>query len=590
MSILIKTVRIKGFRGLENIEVDLEQVTVLTGMNNSGKTSFLKAIQIALGNSQFITNDDLYISNNHSLNKIIVDICIKPIYKNGEIHDKFSESWESLFTENKIRINYEDKAIVPLRTIITYDETKATYKSKRYILNNWPDFKNENQEHWYEIENDGDDVFFNYDEMPFFYINAQRDILEDIKLKNSHLGKIISKIKYTNEDIKIIEQQIEELNKQAVEGSPILSKLISTLNELNSTMDSSKGEGVELALFTKKVRDFSKGLSINYGDQGDSFPMEYHGMGTRSWSSLLTLKAFINLLNENAESKSASFFPILAIEEPESHLHPNAQKKLYSQINSIEGQKIISTHSPYIVASCELYQLRNFYKNDNSVGCGAINTKELNDEEIRKIERQVINTRGELFFSKVIVLSEGETEEQALPIFAKEHFNRNPIELGINFVGVGGHGTYLPFLRVAENLKIPLFIFSDAEKDTKNSVIKQFKDSGYSKKEDEVIIFLTEGNNFEKELLNDGFAEEMKKAITKVEIPKCSNTKHEQAKQKEIANYDNQRILEKIKGNKTKFAPILAETIIESQKELPAKIIDLFEKIETTLRRNDTNE
>ncbi|MCD5425139.1 MAG: ATP-binding protein [Methanosarcinaceae archaeon] len=51
MSILIKTVRIKGFRGLENIEVDLEQVTVLIGMNNSGKTSFLKAIQIALGNS-----------------------------------------------------------------------------------------------------------------------------------------------------------------------------------------------------------------------------------------------------------------------------------------------------------------------------------------------------------------------------------------------------------------------------------------------------------------------------------------------------------------------------------------------------------
>ena len=88
---------------------------------------------------------------------------------------------------------------------------------------------------------------------------------------------------------------------------------------------------------------------------------------------------------------------------------------------------------------------------------------------------------------------------------------------GVGKLGVGGHGTYLPFLRVAENLKIPLFIFSDAEKDTKNSVIKQFKDSGYSKKEDEVIIFLTEGNNFEKELLNDGFAEEMKKAITKVD-------------------------------------------------------------------------
>ncbi|VVH66660.1 FIG131328: Predicted ATP-dependent endonuclease of the OLD family [uncultured Gammaproteobacteria bacterium] len=47
MSILIKTVRVAGFRGLENLEVELEQTTVLTGMNNTGKTSFLKALQIA---------------------------------------------------------------------------------------------------------------------------------------------------------------------------------------------------------------------------------------------------------------------------------------------------------------------------------------------------------------------------------------------------------------------------------------------------------------------------------------------------------------------------------------------------------------
>ncbi|MBT4087816.1 MAG: hypothetical protein HN580_19180 [Deltaproteobacteria bacterium] len=37
MSILVKTVRISGFRGLENIEVELEKTTILTGMNNTGK-------------------------------------------------------------------------------------------------------------------------------------------------------------------------------------------------------------------------------------------------------------------------------------------------------------------------------------------------------------------------------------------------------------------------------------------------------------------------------------------------------------------------------------------------------------------------
>lgn len=74
MSIQIKTVRVSGFRGIENIEVSLEQVTVLTGMNNSGKTSFLKAIQLALGNRQFVTQDDFFIKGVKTADKIIIDI------------------------------------------------------------------------------------------------------------------------------------------------------------------------------------------------------------------------------------------------------------------------------------------------------------------------------------------------------------------------------------------------------------------------------------------------------------------------------------------------------------------------------------
>ena len=97
-------------------------------------------------------------------------------------------------------------------------------------------------------------------------------------------------------------------------------------------------------------------------------------------------------------------------------------------------------------------------------------------EDIRKIKRQVINTRGELFFSKVIVFFEGETEEQALPIFAKHFFKVGHIEAEIDFIGVGGRGNYLPFLRVAESLKIPWFIYSDAEDDAKTSVRSQFID------------------------------------------------------------------------------------------------------------------
>lgn len=588
MSILVETIRVSGLRGLQNIEVKLEPITVLTGMNNTGKTSLLKAIQIALGNRQFITQDDFYFSDSSSSDKIIIDIYIAPIDEKGKVCNDFSENWETLFTVDRIRIDGEGKSFIPLRTIVTYDELNTTYKSKQYILPDWPLFENEKKVFWNETAN-GNEKTFHYDEVPFYYMDAQRDILEDMKVRNSYLGKMISQIKYSEKDMNKIEKQIKELNEQAVSSSPILSNIKSTLKELNSAMDTSR-EGVEITPFTKKIRDLNKGLSIYYSDKKESFPMEYHGMGTRSWSSLLTLKSFINLLDENAANEKTPFFPILAIEEPEAHLHPNAQKKLYKQVAGVKGQKIISTHSPYIAASAELFQLRNLYKSDESLACGAINMAELTHEDIRKINRQVINTRGEIFFSKAIVFFEGETEEQALPIFAEHYFNKSPVEMGIDFVGVGGYGNYLPFLRVAEAFKIPWFIFSDAEEDIKASVKKQHTDCKSGKSEGEVLIFLNDENNFEKQLSSDGYDEEVRKSISKIEIAKCQGPEHVEAKKSEIALYSIETLYEIVSNSKTQYGPVIAETIIESGKALPPKVIELFEKIRPLLERREENE
>jgi len=618
MSILVKTVRIFGFRGLQNIEVSLEPVTVLTGMNNTGKTSFIKAVQLALGNRQFITQDDFYISDNIGHDKIIVDIEIVPVDQDGKICNEFSENWEVLFTEDRIRIDKKDKSFIPLRTIVTYDKINAAYKSKQYILPDWPPFENESHVFWYQTENGKEKAFNYYDEVPFYYMDARRDILEDMKTRNSYLGKMISKIEYSKEDVKKIEQQIKELNEQAVSGSPILSNIKSTLKELDSAMDTSS-EGVEITPFTKKIRDLNKGLSIHYSDKKDSFSMEYHGMGTRSWSSLLTLKAFINLLDKNAKKEHTSFFPILAIEEPEAHLHPNAQKKLYSQIAGIKGQKIISTHSPYIAASAELSQLRNIYKNNVSVACGEINMKELIPEDIRKINRQVINTRGELFFSKAIVYCEGETEEQALPIFAEHFFKKTPVEMGIDFVGVGGKGNYLPFLRVAEALKIPWFILGDGEKDTIKSLkksLKQLYNREIEIEEVSNIFVLDKECDFEKYLIEKDYVDEIKAAFIKLhsatyledEIRKKDGTKKERIKTDTVCDKCSQNIYQDISRNyngdqgfkealydcmisqKTQFGPVIAEAIIESGKPLPPKVKELFEKIKSFLERRDSDE
>ena len=589
MSILIKTVRIAGFRGLENIEVTLERTTILTGMNNTGKTSFLKALQLALGNRQFVSQDDFFIQESSVSEKIIIDLLIVPIDGDGKRCEDFSGDWEILFTTDRIRNDDIGNAFVSLRTIITFDMIKNSYKTQQFILQDWPEFKQDDVD-WSDVEN-GKRSSFHFDEVPFFYMDAQRDILEDTKLRSSYLGKMLSKIEYSPKDIKDIEDQIKSLNEKAVSSSDILFNIKTTLKELDTAMDT-RSEGIEITPFTKKIRDLNKGLTIYYTDSHDSFSMEYHGMGTRSWSSLLTLKSFIALLSTNAEKEKSVFFPVLTIEEPEAHLHPNAQKKLFGQIDAIAGQKIISTHSPHIAATAKLGQIRNFYK-DETVTCGRIETDSLTGEQIRKINRQVVNTRGEIFFSKLIVLLEGETEEQALPIFAQKHFGKTSVEMGLDFVGVGGYGGYLPFLRFAEALNIPWLIFSDAEntpdKNVKGSVQQQFSNCGSPKSETGCIVFLDDGNDFEKQLISDGFSDEIKKAIASLDV--YTNEKHREAKKQdrltEIESYDDDKLYGVITGSKTQYGPAIAEQIIHSEKDLPPKIIALFGKISAILKMEE---
>ncbi len=169
MSILLKTVRVAGFRGLENIEVVLGQTTILTGMNNTGKTSFLKALELAMGNRQFVSQDDFFIQGSKVSKRIVIDVMIVPIDEDGNQCDDFSDSWEELFTTNRIRFS-ENESYVPLRTIISYDEIKNSYRTQQSILPSWPELVNGDVK-WVDTEN-GTMTNFHSDDVPFFYMDA----------------------------------------------------------------------------------------------------------------------------------------------------------------------------------------------------------------------------------------------------------------------------------------------------------------------------------------------------------------------------------------------------------------------------------
>lgn len=617
MGILLKQLRVHGFRGLDNLEIDFEPTTVLVGINNAGKTTLLKSLQLALSNSLQITDDDFFYSDDFIRDKIIIDILFISVNDEGIQQSGFEDKWGMVFTEDRISFDSDGNQILAFRTLIKENSIRKTFTKKQYVLDEWCDFKSEIDEYWYQKEY-VKELNFYFDEIPFFYLDANRDILDDLKNKTSFLGKILSSIDYDEADKIAIESLIKDLNKVTIEKSDILTDLHTTLKELDTAMDN-PNNSVDITPFTKKLRDLNKGVKINYSQ----FSMEYHGMGTRSWSSLLILKAFILQNKKLAEQSHVSYYPIIAIEEPESHLHPNAQKKLYSQINNIVGQKIISTHSSYIAGSAKLKEIRSIIKDDCTINVGKIVDSELTKEEIRKIHRQVINTRGELYFSKVIVLCEGETEEQALPLLIKKYFNKSTIELGVDIVGIDGGGNYYPFIYFAEKLNLKWFILSDGETKIVDKIKKDYKKlSGSIVSVNEIvlpdnIIYFENEYDFESYIIENGFVDEIESCLKTILntddldeiIANKNGTSKGRIKTDIICTTCNQNIFQEdfrdyngIQGrksalndllsqNKTKYSSLLSELIYKSDKNLPPKIIELFTQLNLILKIaiNDEN-
>ena len=609
-SIRLSEIRIAGFRGIEDLCLPLEDTTLLTGCNNVGKTSILRALQLALGNNAFLSQEDLFISSSgNRADKIIVDIKFIPIDDSGKQISEFDEDWSGVLKADNIGIENE-KQFFAFRTQYTYSKVKLDFEKKVEGIPGWNPIAGSS---WQNIRTTSR---FKFDRslIPFYYIEAQRDVVEDSKLRTSFLGKILSSVSksYQDADVAEIESKIKELNDSAIAKSDVLTHLQDILKQIESALDSKNSE-VKITPFTKKIRDLSKGLSIQYGSEENSFTMDYHGMGTRSWSSLLSFKAFILLNQLEAEKEEKVFHPIITIEEPEAHLHPDAQKRLYKQMAEMPGQKIISTHSPYVVACADLSELRSLYKENGNLFAGQIDANSLNPEQKRRLKQSVINSKGEIIFAKALILFEGETEEQALPLMAEKFFGENITMKGIDFVSVNGAGNYFSFIHLANSFHIPWYLFSDGEKNIVDSIEKNVRkamnDSGLIMRNMPNAFIIPNNGDFEQMLIDDGFEDEIEQSIDSISgIPsvekyiRCNNGKEIARKETPdicptcnqhiykgtIRNYSTenghkQALLDIMSNHKTICAPVVAEKIIQSGKDIPTLVKTMFEKIKQDL-------
>jgi putative ATP-dependent endonuclease of OLD family len=589
MGILIDCVRIANFRGIKNLEVNLSILTMLVGANNSGKTSFLKALHLALGTDRKgITRDDIYndgIIDPETL-EIIIDVRIISVDADGNRIQEFEEKWAESedLSGDYIKFDADGNQFVAFRTRYKFDILTQSYKAEIKLLKQWFLFAN-----WQEKSEE--DKFARPKSISSIFIDAQRDIQLDLNDRTSFLGKLTNKPDLDPDVVTKIENQIIDLNEQIINGSEPLKFLKEKLQELNNTVNSA-GNGVEIMPMNKKLKDIGRNMNINFKDTNtESFPLEYHGMGTRSWASLLTLSAYISWL----EKINNPYFPILAIEEPEAHLHPNAQRQLYSQLQNIFGQKVISTHSPFVAAQCNLMNLRHFYKDEIGLKVGQLMLNEDEDRTIiSKLDYFVLQSKGELIFSKAIVLMEGATEEQSLPLLFNEKFKKHSFEYGINFISVGGKD-YLPYLIIANFLNIKWYILSDGDQNSESEVISQvtkIKETGY-----EENLYILDNVDFEEYLVNHDFVKELIIAInayfSRDYFPSEFIEEFDQQKMKGgvLRNYKGdvdggirRALLDCLRKNKFDFAKFISTAICDKKNAegkviLPPKINELFERM-----------
>ena len=537
-------IRIQNFRSCRDITLELGGMHALVGANNAGKSSVLRAFDFLFNPSAKSLNEESFWNMDTSLEirveAIFSDLTDKEkkslgayLKTDGTFHmarsarmgarTGESES-DSDQGEDKIGIGQHYKKPVPepewLQEIsISGKNINEWWKVRSQLAINGISFadswtgmtKKPGVEEWKEkarefvtthadripmkdtwIDNPKGYANVLKGTLPFFVlVPAVRNVTEESKgTKSSPFGKLLFAIldTVTQEKKAKIESILVEISKQmnrsgGDERVPLISETEKQLNTLLNEFFA--GCDLEIEFETPTLEALLSAPRL-YVDDGFRNTVENKGHGLQRAIIFTILRRYAEYMTSSVEGKKRNL--ILAVEEPELYMHPQAQRtirRVFRKIAEGGDQVLFSTHSSLLVDVAyfdEIIRLEIGWEEagdkkrmasmawqlpmarmieDLNVRFSDLKGK-VTPESMRDLYSHAYNPqRNEGFFASKIILVEGLTEEYSLPIYADALPNCAFDPLGISVVECGGKGSMDRLFRIFNELHIPCYILFD---------------------------------------------------------------------------------------------------------------------------------
>lgn len=362
---------ISNFRGIKHADLCLPSHSVLTGDNNTGKTTILEAIDLALGPDRLnrvppIDEHDFfqgkYIADGTTKEEpgsgqgqeeaseaaeMVVEECADPririevtlTHLTHEQIGRFGDHIEFWDTDKNELYDHPDPAGVDKASIVeavrvtflgSYEPDEDDFGAKTYFS--------------HTLENPSPQHFTKKDKQVcgFLYLRSHRTGSRALSLERGSLLDIILRLKELRPQM--WEDTIGSLSDYTVASDPELG-ITGVLESINTALKNyvPKEWGVEphlkvSALTREHLRKVVTAF-IATGTTEHAAPYYRQGTGTLN----MLVLAMLSLI---AQDKQNVMF---GMEEPETAIPPYAQKRIVHEIRKLASQTIFTSHSPYVL-------------------------------------------------------------------------------------------------------------------------------------------------------------------------------------------------------------------------------------------------